>query len=238
MPRTRVVPFALVCIAVLALTGPAFAKEPIHVARDVRDVEGWQVQVDTRLLKGADADLGEKALRTLAFKLMQIKQVLPKSRVARLQKVAIVLDHSYPGLKPMQYHPSVAWLRDHGHDPKLAKAVHLPQAIDLVNRMLVDQQPMAILHELAHAYHDQVLDFDEPRVKAAWVRFKESGKFEKTLHIAGNTRPHYALTNQLEFFAEMTEAFLGTNDFYPFVRGELKRSFPIGQLLEEIWLKD
>ena len=32
----------------------------------------------------------------------------------------------------------------------------------------------------------------------------------------------YALTSATEYFAESTEAFFGTNDFYPFVRPELK----------------
>jgi hypothetical protein len=42
----------------------------------------------------------------------------------------------------------------------------------------------------------------------------------------------------MEFFAEMTESFFGTNDFYPFVRGELKKELPeLDALLEEIWLK-
>jgi Mlc titration factor MtfA (ptsG expression regulator) len=95
---------------------------------------------------------------------------------------------------------------------------------------------MVILHELAHAYHDQVLGFDEPRIQKAWARFKDSGKYEKVLHISGNMRRHYALTDPKEFFAEMTEAFFGTNDFYPFVHGELKKELPeVHQLLDEIW---
>src|SRR5262249_23185276 len=139
----------------------------------------------------------------------------------------------------MQYHPSAKWLKEHGHDPKLARAVHIPQARDLTTRLLVNQQPMAILHELSHAYHDQVLGFDEPRIKAEWVRFKDSGKYDKVRHISGRDIRHYGLTNQMEFFAEMTEAFFGTNDFYPFVRGELKKELPeLDRLLEEIWLKE
>ena len=95
---------------------------------------------------------------------------------------------------------------------------------------------MVVLHELAHGYHDQVLGFDDAKIKAAWLRVKESGKFDKVLHIAGKQVKHYALTNQMEFFAEMTEAFFGTNDFYPFVRGELKQDFPeIDDLLREVW---
>jgi len=30
----------------------------------------------------------------------------------------------------------------------------------------------------------------------------------------------------MEFFAEMTEAYFGSNDFYPFVIGELKQAKP------------
>jgi len=44
------------------------------------------------------------------------------------------------------------------------------------------------------------------------------------------------MTDQKEFFAEMTESFFGSNDFYPFVPGELKRAEPeIYALMETIW---
>jgi hypothetical protein len=205
--------------------------------RQVRDVEGWKVRVDARLLDGPDAELGAKALRVLAYKLYEIKSLLPKDRIAKLQKAAIVLDLDYP-FGSMQYHPSAQWLKEHGHSPELAKAVHIPKARELAGRLPINQQPMVILHELAHAYHDQVLGFDEPRIQKAWARFKDSGKYEKVLHIAGSLRRHYALTDHKEFFAEMTEAFFGTNDFYPIVRGELKKELPdVDRLLEDIWLK-
>jgi hypothetical protein len=93
-----------------------------------------------------------------------------------------------------------------------------------------------LLHELAHAFHDQVLGFEEPRIKAAWERAKGSGLYDDVLHISGERRKHYALENQKEFFAEMTEAYFGTNDFYPFVRAELKECDPeTFKLLEEVW---
>jgi hypothetical protein len=44
------------------------------------------------------------------------------------------------------------------------------------------------------------------------------------------------LTNEKEFFAEMTEAYFGVNDFFPFTRAELHDSEPdIYVLLREIW---
>ncbi len=229
----------LLAVLINSPSAAVFADDPKPITREVRDVEGWSVRVDDRLLRGDQAELGVKALRVLAHKLDEIKLIMPKDRLAKLQGVTIVLDLNYAPFKKMQYHPSAQWLKDNGHDPKLAKCVHLPQAKELTSRFLVNQQPMAILHELAHAYHDQVLGFDAPKIKAAWARFKESGKYKKVLHISGKEVEHYALTNQMEFFAEMTECFFGTNDYYPFVRGELKKELPeVDKLLEEIWVKE
>jgi hypothetical protein len=220
----------------LAPQVPAVPDEKPAISYQAQDVEGWKVHVDKQLLEGPQSDLGKRALRVLAFKLYEIKQLVARDRLEKLQRVPIFLDFSHPKLKAMQYHPSVGWLKANGHDPALAKAVHVPQASDLVSRLPINQQPMVILHELAHAYHDQVLGFEEKRIQEAWARFKEGGKYEEVQHISGKPRRHYALTNPQEFFAEMTEAYFGTNDFYPFVRSELRKELPdVYQLLEEIW---
>ena len=61
-------------------------------------------------------------------------------------------------------------------------------------------------------------------------------KYESVLLISGKSARHYALTNHKEYFAECTEAYFGTNDFYPFVRAELKQHDPtVYALLDEIW---
>jgi hypothetical protein len=58
------------------------------------------------------------------------------------------------------------------------------------------------------------------------------------LHINGRHIAHYALTNEKEYFAECSEAYFGTNDFYPFVRAELVEVDPgMAKLLEKVWGK-
>jgi hypothetical protein len=100
----------------------------------------------------------------------------------------------------------------------------------------VNEQPWVVLHELAHAYHDQVLGFDEPRIVAAWEAFKADGRGQSTLLFDGSRTKHYGLTDHTEFFAEMTEAYFGSNDFQPFNRAELKTDHPaIFALLTDIW---
>lgn len=205
---------------------------------ELRDICGWQVFVDHQLLNGPGAATGEVALKLLEAKLFEIKLRLPESRVQQLQQVKIWLDFEHP-LKSMQYHPNAGWLTNHGYDPALEKCVHIPRAQGFIDNIARHAQPSVVLHELAHAYHDQFLSWDHSGIMAAYEQFRTRDEYESILHISGTRRRHYALTNHKEFFAEMSEAFLGTNDFYPFVRGELKEALPeLDTLLHKIWLHE
>lgn len=209
---------------------------PKPTAHTVQNLEGWQIRVDNRLLNAPNKELGTKALRFLEAKLSDIVAIVPEPRLKQLQKVVIVLDLTHGKLRTMQYHPSSEWLEENGYSKDLAKCVHLPFAADVATTRNINEQPWVILHELAHAYHDQVLGFEEKTVLAAYNNYKKSGRGDATLLFNGEKVKHYALTNQMEFFAEMTEAYFGSNDFFPFNRAELKTSEPeIYALMESIW---
>ncbi len=225
----------VVTILLAALTPLNAQAPPIPTAHTKRDIEGWTVHIDNRLLNG-DKKVGDHALRILANRLYDIQHVVPADKVAKLRKVAIWIDASHGKLKPAQYHPSARWLQDNGYAEALAKCVHIPVAAEFSSVAHQRVQPWSVMHELAHAYHDQVLGFDDAEVKAAYERFRESGRYKSVLHINGKKTQHYALTNEKEFFAEMTEAYFGHNDFYPFNRAELKRDEPeLYDLLTKIW---
>jgi hypothetical protein len=229
----------LAALVAITVVGYALGDEPKKdqpTSHTEKKLEGWTIRVDDRLLKGTNEALGTKALRFLEAKLADIKAVVPEDKVKKLQAVTIVLDLSCADLGPMQYHPDAGWLKGHGYSPDLVKCVHIPRAADLPTRRNINEQPWVILHELAHAYHDQVLGFDEPRIRKAYQNYKKSGHGDKTLLYNGKRVRHYALTNHKEFFAEMTEAYFGTNDFFPFNRAELKEAEPeIYALLAAIW---
>lgn len=201
-----------------------------------KTLEGWTVRVDDRLLTPPDDELGTRALRFLEGKLSDIKVVVPADKLKKLQAVTIVLDLTHGNLRPMQYHPGVGWLKANSYSPDLVKCVHLPRAADVATKRNINEQPWVILHELAHAYHDQVLGFDNPRIREAYEKYKQSGRGEKTLLYNGKRVKHYALTNPMEFFAEMTESYFGVNDFFPFNRAELKEAEPeIYELMASVW---
>ena len=226
-------------IALLALlAGCAFAaeKSPLPTAHTTRNIEGWTVRVDDRLLHGDGAALGERALKLLTARLVAITIVVPEKSLAKLRAITIELDLNYGDLTAMQYHPDAGWLKEHGYGEQLAKCVHIPTVEDFLSHYENHRMPWVVLHELAHGFHDQTIGFEDARVIAVWKKFCDSGKYKSVLTSPGPMREHYGLTNQKEFFAEMTEAYFGSNDFYPFVTGELKQAEPeTFALLEEIW---
>jgi hypothetical protein len=233
-------PRGLALLLALPGFGPApaarAADPPKPTSHTVRTIEGWTVRVDDRLLTAPDDELGARAMRFLGAKLADIKAVVPADKVKKLQAVTIVLDLTHGGLGPMQYHPDAGWLKAHGYSPELARCVHLPRAADVATPRNVREQPWVILHELAHAYHDQVLGFDDPRVRETFEAYRKGGRGEKVLRHDGRRVRHYALTDHKEFFAEMTESYFGSNDFFPFNRAELKEAEPeTYDLMASVW---
>jgi hypothetical protein len=217
---------------------PAPRNAPKPTAHTTRTIEGWTVRIDNRLLSEPDRELGQRAIKLLSMRLADIVWTLPDDKVKWLRTVPIVLDKTHGDLVSAQYHPSAGWLRDNGYDTSLAHCVHIPDAAYFVSGKMSYEQPWAVLHELSHAYHDQVLGFDDQRIMTAWKAFVASGKYKSVPHMNGRMREHYGLTNQKEFFAEMTEAYFGMNDFYPFNSVELKREEPeLFKLMHEIWGK-
>ena len=93
-----------------------------------------------------------------------------------------------------------------------------------------------VLHELAHGYHHQAITHGNKDVQAAYKQAVASKRYEKVLYANGRQRRAYALNNQMEYFAELTEAYFGVNDFYPFVRAEIIKHDPQGyKALKNVW---
>jgi len=223
-------------LALLCL--PAFATEkiPLPTAHTARNIEGWTVRVDDRLLRGDGAAVGERALKLLTSRLVAITIVVPEKSLAKLRALTIELDLNYGDLRPMQYHPDAGWLKEHGYSEQLTKCVHIPEVEDFLSPEENLRMPWVVLHELAHGFHDQTIGFEDARVIAVWKKFRDSGKYKSVLTTSGKMREHYGLTDPKEFFAEMTECYFGSNDFYPFVAGELKQAEPeTFALLAEVW---
>ena len=228
------------------LVGDALGKGMVRLldakamaGHQARRVEGWTVYVSDALLK-TEAAATENALALLQQQLAEIVRVVPADAVLKLREVPLWFNPEYPGVPPRaEYHPDAAWLRDNGRNTAMA------QAVEFTNVRIFEKEtkrmPNFALHELAHAFHDRVLGFDQAAIIAAYERAKASNSYENVERSSGDGRPNrrersYAMTNDKEYFAECTEAFFLRNDFFPFVRADLHRHDPhMDQVLERVW---
>ncbi len=198
-------------------------------------VAGWTVRVNRELLT-TQATLGSNALSLLAVKLREITNTVPPRAGSALQRVPIWLGVDDGHAPCAEYHPSKDWLVHNGYNPDKAKCVEIGSAQKFI--AWTPKQPMMLLHELAHAYHDQVLGFDDARIRQAFENAKSARSYENVERNNGRNERAYALTDHKEYFAEATEAYFGTNDFYPFMRDDLrKHDREMHDLLEEVWAR-
>jgi hypothetical protein len=227
--------FFVICIVCCQLRYTLAEDAPTFYDPAEKQIEGWTIKVDPQLLNKQNEEVATQAFTALANHLQRVKYIVPKDRCEQLQKLPIWIELN-GNLGNMQYHPDRGWLVANQHDPRLVKHVHMPQAKELYNPHMWAKHPYVVLHELAHAYHDQVLDFENPEIIAVHENAKEKKLYEAVLLYTGKKVRHYGLTNHKEYFAESTEAYFGVNDFYPFVRAELKEHDPLMfKLLEKIW---
>jgi len=82
------------------------------------------------------------------------------------------------------------------------------------------------MHEIAHAYHDLVLSLSDHTILSGYNHAKLSGRYNAVRHASGRFEIAYAMRDHAEFFAELSEAYFGYNDFFPFTREDLKEFDP------------
>jgi dipeptidyl-peptidase-4 len=216
-------PGLLLCLALNSYGRERYIHHPL------RD---WNVYFEKVLTE--DEHLCSQVKAQLDVSLHQIDRALPAAARAALPSVTIWVDLEDARFPGCVYHPSPEWLREHGYDAEKAKSIHIANARNFLE--WTHHQPAMILHELAHAYHDQVLGFDHPDLRQAYTRAQQSGKYQSVLLYNGTQGQAYALGNEQEYFAELTEAMYWVNDFYPFVRAEVQEYDPEAyELLRRLW---
>lgn len=232
---------AFVCLVILAGTNLVYSTEPSKdPGRQTKTVEGWTLHISDELFE-KDKAATERALELLTVQLQEITRVVPAAAVAELQKVPLWFSPEYPGVQPRaEYHPGAGWLRENKRDPAMEKAVEFTDIQDFERE--TKRMPNFTLHELAHAYHDRVLPkgFENEGIKAAFEKAKAKGLYDRVEQRFGDGRSAnvraYAMTNPMEYFAECSEAFFSTNDFFPFTREQLKKHDPeMFALLTTLW---
>ena len=204
---------------------------PAGAGYETREVEGWSVHISRRLLAEQPVAVAT-AMPLLRHQLQEIVRVVPAPAVAKLREVRLWFSPEHPGIHGRaEYHPGADWLRDNGRNPIMVKGVEFTDTQNFAAES--SRMPNFTLHELAHAYHDRILGFEQAEILAAYQKALDSGSYASVPRRRGRGWPDvkdraYALTDQKEYFAELTEAYFSQNDFFPFNRAELEAHDPAG----------
>jgi len=180
----------------------------------------WPVYMNTALYND---DKAKQVFDALRVDLGVVQSRLPTQIALDLRSVNVWLELDVPTTAGGVYHPSQLWLEENGYPTKWAKGVQIGNAQNYLNWR--QQQPAIILHELAHAFDDQYFNSENPTLIAAFEEAKLAGIYQSVAFIEAEQGllEAYALTNAKEYFAELTEAYFWTNDFFPFTRQQLQQ---------------
>ena len=222
--------------ALLMTLSLASAAQPAYEPTErytVQQLEGFTVYVHQSLLN-EQAEVGAQVLELLRVKLYDITRTVPEPALAELRQVPLWMEFEHEPVPGGCYHPSREWLVENDFNPDKARSIEFGNARNLLGWSL--DQPSMVLHELAHAYHHRVIGYDNAEIKAAYQHAVASGTYESVLYCHGEMQQAYALNNDQEYFAELSEALFGVNDFYPFIRAEVQQHDPTGfEMLKRVW---
>lgn len=213
---------------------PKPAYHPTEAYRTI-ELRGWKLLVLDELIE-KHPRTWEQTREVVDAQLLGIVRMAPRKALVKLRQIPIWIEYANPKVACMCYHPSRQWLSNNGFNPEKAGAVELGNCRTFLSWTKV--QPWMVLHELAHGYHHRFLPggYENKEIAAAYRRAMDAKRYEAVLYYHGETKRAYAANNPQEYFAELTEAWFGTNDFFPFVRPEVRRHDPeAAELLERLW---
>lgn len=181
-----------------------------------------------------------KALKLIEENLKEVTELFPEHTLGVMKERPIWLEKNVRTDGAAWYHTSKEWLIQNGMNPDKAKCVEINNYKNYVDWTILNQ-PYMILHELSHLYHDLKLGFDNKEILDAYNNALDKKLYYKVKRYNGNNNysevdKAYALTTVQEYFAELSEAYFGLNDYFPYTKEELKEYDPKGyDVIDRLW---
>jgi hypothetical protein len=214
---------------------------------------GWTVRAEPDWHQG-DQELEQRLKEDLEF----AAKCLPKHAREFLQKNTRVYINKNlqwgPEVCPINgrglcFHPEGKWLEENFMTPEKAECVEIYCAKEYKEDCKLWGRAGVLVHEFSHAYHHFMCEggYDNPDIKECYdLAMKE--RLYDWVRVKGPQGPMakaYACNNCMEYFAELSAAFLGQpdehsdehfNKWYPFNRRQIREHDPRAyELLKKIW---
>jgi len=217
---------------------------------------GWPVRLEAGLVKEKTSEEGTY-LNELASDLEALCLLLPpRARDQLRDTTPLYVNRSLrygPAAcaltgKGCCFHPDESWLRTHGLSVDKKECVEMYTLKEYHESRKSWGVGGLMLHEFSHAYHWKCLPdgYGNKPVKECYTDAVMKRKAYDCVRVHGPQGPTakaYACTNQMEYFAELSSAFLGGlrpdeeyNKWFPFNRKQVAEHDPRAyELLQKLW---
>jgi hypothetical protein len=242
-------PASVLILALLPALALAQGRPAARPAGDVpagyerRTILGFTVLANRDVLDQPRDRYGRKPLDVLEMELYDLKRVVVPPIFKVLQRVPVWAewDKRDPGManavaRYWGYTPEA--LEKVGQDARKAGTIEVMtlKSIGELRYPGAAFQQIILLHEMSHAVHDRLLGWHRPDVKAAYQQAVDRKLYDEVNDRYGRRGKAYARTNEMEYFAELSCAYLDTCVWFPFTFDDLKHHDPVGfKLMERVW---
>jgi hypothetical protein len=206
----------------------------------IHTIQGYTVVVSQDVLDVDTSKMKRTPLEAIEFELKNVSTLLTGKAVETMRKIPvwaewderIAVGNGRSGVAYGTYYSGNQFQAlVSGMNPKKAKCVVIHLTKNLTEEYQEKTKPdqLLLLHEFAHAVHDQLLGFDHAGIQTGFQQAMARKLYEKS---------SYCATNDKEFFAEMTCAYLDRISYFPNKRADLQKHDPATfKLMETIWGK-
>ncbi len=210
---------------------------PMVSGYDTEKIGGFTLFLHPEI-KNHEKEFKTSPMEVLKLELKMLGQILNKRALAKVQTLPfwVEWDEAPEGANTggetvIAYYLStdLRMTRIRGEHPLRAKTITLCslKTLTKLHQPGIDTGKCVLLHEVAHAVHDQLIGFENPEIKLAFSQAMSRKLYQPGLYMTSSSK---------EFFAELTCAYLDRLDHFPRNRGDLKKHDPATfKLLERIW---
>lgn len=213
-------------------------------------IGGWPVYLEHNWHEG-----DEEVQKRLQEDLRDVGRLLPSHAVEYLRQNCPIWVNSSIKYGPKAcptngrgccYHPNCEWLKENGLSERKHQCVEINEGKRYMKDWHLWGPGGIMLHELSHAYHHRLLPggYGNKEIKECFEKAMKEGLYD-CVRVHGSQGPEakaYACTNEMEYFAELSTAFLGGkgskeyNKWFPFNREQLREHDPRAyHLLARLW---
>lgn len=224
--------FVLILVLLLQNSNAQTSADKKPFENETLTIQGFKILIFVDSISHPEL---KQALNVLTEKLTELSNIVRSEQLTLLRQVPIYVEYKLKMGGAMWYHKSKEWVIANGYPADITKCIEICNIKNFISWQKINQ-PYMVLHELAHAYHDQVLGSDNADVLEAYQNALKSKKYESVDYNQGGKQRAYALNDADEYFAELTESYLGVNDYFPFSKSQLKDFDPVGYaLMQKTW---